>query len=333
MFKKIIFIAIAFFAGVQVISAQSPDLINYQGVAHQTNGTAISNQNVAVRLSVHNTTPNGVIQYSETRTLTTNAEGLFNIQIGSAGATSTSGAWSAITWDNGAKYLQVEMDASGGTNFVNMGTQQLVSVPYATYANKAGALIPSATINPSQLTTIGAGMNDVLKFNGTNWIPGTIPSATLSLPYNVSDSNFTSFAITNTNSSGGAAIYGKANTSNINASGVRGESVGTSGNGVYGKATSAFSYGVLGQNTTGVGVKGISNSSRGVEGVSTSGTALYGSSGSGYALETNGYVKIGGSNMNPSDGAVLMSDASGNATWKNVKVGFQAENLLLLLQV
>lgn len=304
--------------------AQAPNQINYQGIAHQLNGNAIANQNISIRLSIHHATANGVVQYSESRNVTTAADGLFNIQIGSAGASNTTGSWSAITWDNGAKFLQVEMDAAGGANFVNMGTQQLVSVPYAQYANKAGSLIPSATINPSQLTNVGAGMNDVLKFNGTNWVPGTIPSGTLSLPYNVADSNVTSFAITNTSAIGGSAIFGKASTSNVNASGIRGESVGTNGNGVYGKAAGTSSLGVLGQNTTGVGVKGISNSSRGVEGISTSGTALYGSSGTGYALETNGYVKLGGSNMNPSDGAVLTSDASGNATWKNVKVGFQA---------
>ncbi|HOZ51658.1 MAG TPA: hypothetical protein PLU17_07375 [Chitinophagaceae bacterium] len=373
MIKQITFILLMLLHCTFYVHAQAPNLINYQGVARNNAGNPVNNQNISIRLSIHDANATGIVQYSETRNVITDATGLFNLQIGSSGALNTTGSWTSITWDDGSKFLQVEMDMNGGTNFSNMGTQQLVSVPYAQHANKANGLIPSATITPAQLTSGGANLNDVLQFDGTNWVPGSASSGMLSLPFNVADPNLVSFGITNTSSLGGSAIYGKTTTSNLNASGIRGEASGGLGNGVYGKAASPNSYGVLGQNTTGVGVKGyatgansigvygesigstgygvigLSNSTgTGIIGQSTYGTGVHGytySSGSavlgeseygtgvkssstfGYALETNGAVKIAGGNTNPSSGAVLTSDASGNAVWKNNKISFCARGV------
>lgn len=343
------------FSTIRVWS-QSPSVINYQGVAHQSNGNALANQLITLRLSVRQATANGPISFSETRQVTTSSDGLFHIQIGSAGALSTTGAWSAIAWESGSKFLQVEMDALGGSNFITIGTQELVSVPYALHANQAGALVPTATITPSQLNGSGASTNDVLQFDGTHWVPASLISGSLALPFLGSDPSLVSFGVTNNSALGGSAIYGKANTSNINASGVRGESVGALGNGVYGKAAGASSFGVLGQNTTGTGVKGVANAvnATGVYGESASGTgvkgysndpssvAVWGSSlaGTGVkaysyvgtALDVNGKtvldggVKISGGNTNPSNGAVLKSDADGNAVWKNPNIGFLAKS-------
>ncbi len=321
MYKKLTFLTLGLLLGFLTGFGQTPDVINYQGVAHQINGNPIANQAISIRLSVHHATLNGAVQYSESRTVTTDGDGLFNLQIGSAGALSTTGSWSAITWDNGAKYLQVEMDAAGGSNYTNMGTQQLVSVPYAQHAKQAASLLPTATITPAQLTPAGAVINDVLQFDGTHWIPGTIAPGSLSLPYNVADPNLISFAITNSSASGGTAMYGKTTTSHVNATGVRGESTGANGNGVYGKAAGASSFGVLGQNTTGVAIKGTSaptvssvpailgectgttgigvegNSNGaggiGVNGESTSGTGVLGYSVNAGSVAVSGYSLLG----------------------------------------
>jgi hypothetical protein len=45
-----------------------------------------------------------------------------------------------IDWSNDNYYLKVGMDATGGTNFITMGTTQLLSVPYALYARSAGSV-------------------------------------------------------------------------------------------------------------------------------------------------------------------------------------------------
>jgi len=85
MLSKIKTTIIALVATITLIMAQTPNMINNQGVAHNANGTAIANQAIKVRLKIHNTTAAGTIQYSEVRNVTTVASGLFNIQIGSTG--------------------------------------------------------------------------------------------------------------------------------------------------------------------------------------------------------------------------------------------------------
>jgi len=44
------------------------------------------------------------------------------------------GVFSTIQWGSAPHFLKVELDVTGGTNFVDMGTTQLLSVPYALYA-------------------------------------------------------------------------------------------------------------------------------------------------------------------------------------------------------
>jgi hypothetical protein len=51
-----------------------------------------------------------------------------------------SGNMATIDWSNDNYYLKVGMDAAGGTNFLTMGTTQLLSVPYALYAKSAGSV-------------------------------------------------------------------------------------------------------------------------------------------------------------------------------------------------
>ena len=116
------------------IWAQSPQQFNYQAVARNAAGNILANQNIAVKLSIRDASATGTIQYSETRAVTTNQFGLFTISIGSGGTTAATGSMSAVTWASGNKYLQVELDPAGGSSFLNMGTSQLLSVPYALYA-------------------------------------------------------------------------------------------------------------------------------------------------------------------------------------------------------
>jgi hypothetical protein len=120
----------------------------------------------------------------------------------------------------------------------------------------------------------------------------------------------------------GHAVYG-VTSSGIGFSGVYGINNGSAGTGVRGEANFAIGTGVYGSSTNGTGVKGVGETNYGVYGQSTSGTALYGTSTSGYGLDVSGKVKISGGNTTPSAGAVLTSvDASGNAVWKQKRVGF-----------
>lgn len=116
--------------------SQVPQSMNYQAIARDINGNTIANQTVAFRFTIHDATGGGVILYSERDSATTNQFGLFTHAIGTG--TVIQGNFANIPWGTNDKYLQVEIDVTGGNNFINMGATQLLSVPYALYAQSAG---------------------------------------------------------------------------------------------------------------------------------------------------------------------------------------------------
>ena len=145
---KKIFLTITAFVVTLLAVAQSPNLLNYQGVARNAVGNVLPSQPVGLRLSILSGSPTGAVVYQETRNVTTNAFGLFNVQVGSPGAITTIGTIAGINWTafgagSGTKYLQVEIDAVGGTNYFNVGSTQLASVPYSLYAGFATPVGPA----------------------------------------------------------------------------------------------------------------------------------------------------------------------------------------------
>ena len=138
--------------------AQSPQGINYQAVARDASGTVLQNQALSVRLTVHmGGTSNPV--YRESHNVSTNSFGLFTLKIGQP-ASVLLGTFSTINWGTSTYFLQVEVNPGGG--FVNMGTTQFMSVPYALYAEKAGGATGSNGLNSlTVLTSEPAGANCV----------------------------------------------------------------------------------------------------------------------------------------------------------------------------
>lgn len=135
--KKNLIILAALFCMAATAYTQAPALLNYQAVARNPVGNVLVNKNITVRLSILDGA-NGPAVYSETRAVTTNGVGLFTFQIGSPGATNVSGTVAGIDWATGSKFVKVEADQNGGTAFIEMGSSQLASVPYA--LNAAGAM-------------------------------------------------------------------------------------------------------------------------------------------------------------------------------------------------
>jgi hypothetical protein len=130
--KKLLLTLVVCSSFMLAVVAQAPALMSYQAVVRNSSGNAVANTAVAVRFTVHDGSSTGATVYQETSTKTTNQFGLVTHQVGSG--TIVTGTIGGITWGNGAKYLEVEVDIAGGTNYVSMGSSQLVSVPYALYA-------------------------------------------------------------------------------------------------------------------------------------------------------------------------------------------------------
>lgn len=144
------------------IQAQVPQGINYQAVARD-NESILTNTQVKLRLSIVH---NGQIAYQEEHTQITNAYGLINLIIGQGN--STQGDFSEINWSQGNYQLTVEMD-SGSGSFQDMGSSDLVSVPYSLYADKANMELKDLKDVSDQLSPSNG---QILKWNGTEWKAG-----------------------------------------------------------------------------------------------------------------------------------------------------------------
>ena len=131
--KKIFYLSIILLAvSFQYVRAQSGLAgTNYQAVARNANGTVLSNQSLTVRFSILGGSAAGPVQYQETHNATTNSLGLFTLQIGKG--TPLTGTYSTVPWANANQYLKVEVSINGN-NFSELGTSQLMSVPYALFA-------------------------------------------------------------------------------------------------------------------------------------------------------------------------------------------------------
>ncbi len=165
--------------------AQVPQGINYQAVMRDGAGMLIASQTVALRISIIQG-GSATSVYQETHTTTTNQFGLVNLTIGFG--TPVQGSFSAIDWANGPYSAQIEADINGGSAYVLFGSQQLMSVPYALYAESSGQPgTPGATgptgadgvqgpqgatgpTGPQGLLSQGSVAGLVPFWNGTSWV-------------------------------------------------------------------------------------------------------------------------------------------------------------------
>jgi hypothetical protein len=140
MKKLLIVICILANQFINSAKAQAPQSFNYQAVARDAAGAVISNQAVSFRISLLQGSSTGTSVFTETHNVNTNQFGLVNFGIGSG--TLLNGSFSTINWANGPYFVQIEIDITGGSNYVSMNTTQLLSIPYALYAETSGSSIP-----------------------------------------------------------------------------------------------------------------------------------------------------------------------------------------------
>lgn len=140
---KNILLLITLFFTVNVYS-QAPQSFKYQATARNNSGVLIVNQPVGMQTSIIQGSANGNAVYVETYSPVTDDFGLINIDIGTGNSTND---FSTINWANGPFFIKIEMDVTGGTNYQDFGTSQLLSVPYALFANNSAS--SDYSFNPS----------------------------------------------------------------------------------------------------------------------------------------------------------------------------------------
>ncbi len=165
------FLTLLFCSFIFLSQAQVPQSISYQGVARDAAGTVLINQAIAVKFDLHQGSTGGAVVFNEIHNVNTNSFGLFSLMIGSVNTT----GFTSINWGSGPYFLEVSMDPTGGASFVSVGNQQLLSVPYALYAEKAGNASPTPTIAinaPNTITNPSAGVYNINVPSTTTYTAG-----------------------------------------------------------------------------------------------------------------------------------------------------------------
>ncbi|MCU0456516.1 MAG: hypothetical protein MUE74_09455, partial [Bacteroidales bacterium] len=120
---------------------QTPQKLSYQAVLRDKDGNLLVNQLVGMRTTILQGSTIQLVVYQETYTFTaTNDNGLLIVEIGSGKPTIVSGPFTSIPWSSGPFFLKTEIDPAGGTNYTITGQSQILSVPYALYAEKTGTV-------------------------------------------------------------------------------------------------------------------------------------------------------------------------------------------------
>lgn len=114
--------------------AQSPEGIIYQAEARDDKGKIIFRKTLDVKVTIHQDNVTGSIVLEEVHTVTTDDYGVFVIVIGSG---SSNYLLENIDWGNHSHFLNVQVKDPKTLQFVDMGTTQLLSVPYALHSKTA----------------------------------------------------------------------------------------------------------------------------------------------------------------------------------------------------
>ncbi len=135
--KKQALLFLIILSSILTAMGQAPVGFNYQAVIRDADGLVLNNQEVGMQISIIQGSPTDNAVYSETFSAETNNHGIVNLVIGSGNV--QSGTFGDIDWSLGDYYIKIEVDVAGGTNYTEMGTTQLLSVPYAHYAFSGNA--------------------------------------------------------------------------------------------------------------------------------------------------------------------------------------------------
>jgi hypothetical protein len=254
MRKILHIIVLSFITNVNIVWAQSPNKMSYQAVIRNTSGALLVSSPVGMRISIMRGSVTGTPVFIETHLDTTNINGLLTLEIGTGSL--VSGSLSSIDWGNGSYFLKTETDPSGGTSYSISGTSQLLSVPYALYAQS------SAKTSDSSLWSI----NGNTRIHDSSFI-GTRDTFDLKFRVNNVNAGFVNFKNRNTAFGYNSLKSPKSGYSNISI-GVNNLNVDSSGFENIGIGNYTLNSLTTGWDNIAIGDNSQSNSSHAVHNVS-----------------------------------------------------------------
>ncbi|PKP22627.1 MAG: hypothetical protein CVU05_03075 [Bacteroidetes bacterium HGW-Bacteroidetes-21] len=190
--KKYLFLLLTVFV-CNSIFAQAPESFNYQAVVRDAGGVALVNHSVGIQISILQGTLPGTAVYIETFASSTNSIGVINLAVGTGIV--QNGSITSIDWSNGPYYMNVAIDVDGGTTYADMGTVELLSVPFALYAKTAGNAFSGDYNDLTNKPTLGGdatgtlNANTVVKIQGMD-VSSNIPANGQILKWNNSTSTW-----------------------------------------------------------------------------------------------------------------------------------------------
>ncbi len=116
------------------IFAQTPQAFKYQTIIRDASGNVLADQTIGLEISILEDSNTGTSVYTETWTKTTNQFGLITLNIGEG---TSNDDFSSVDWGNHNYWIKIAVDETGGSTYSDIGTSQLLSVPYAIYANQS----------------------------------------------------------------------------------------------------------------------------------------------------------------------------------------------------
>ncbi len=177
---------------------QAPAGLHYQAVARDSYGKELYDREIDVRFSIYSGNPLGTLEYQELHSkVKTSRYGVFSLVIGNGICTGGNvSSLSGVRWETMNHYLKVEVKFDN--TFMDMGTIQFLSVPYALFAAKSlepgpqgprgdpGPQGPKGDPGPKGDQGDPATDDQVLSFDGSNLsISGgnTVNLSTLVVPH------------------------------------------------------------------------------------------------------------------------------------------------------
>jgi len=141
-------------ANAQVLT--QPDGILLQLVARDASGNAASVRNVYSKVTLIKTSATGEVVYVESHKTVTMSDGIFTIIIGKGSRISGASSLTAIDWRSDLYFLNLKVAIEPtiptpgwdpNNEYVDMGTSQMWTVPYAFFANRANIADSAQTIS------------------------------------------------------------------------------------------------------------------------------------------------------------------------------------------